>query len=551
MSVSTSGNAVLLQQLNQLVANQPDIPVRELAIALCDGDSKKVHSLLMRRARHNNDSEASHYHGNCRLTMAQELSLLSYITVNSSRCTPVTGAVVLRRANEAFGPFDPPLTRHWVRSFIQRHGERISNRVTNELAPERLHRFTYFTTLHWLSHVQNMIQTSWNWKDFNVLNIDEFVVRSAKASVHALTPARQAKTDSVSRRAPDITSLVPIVSAQGKVLLLVIVFKGHFTADGDATCRLLTKEQLEVSTPSVRSRRSYQIRYAITKTGNLNGELFGAIIDAFGEVWDNQYGHHGLECHLLCDRASPHSNATAIANAHRHKINLLYLPPNTTAWLQPLDRKVFGVLRLAANAQKREMERRLVIAGEEPYDCTLASVLRVFDRCFSIKNIKESFDNTGLVPFQPDHIKQETARATVTPLEVTDEPAIITDAREAAQQIFDAEYSRLTPLRPPAPTTTRLSKKALKARLHTGADLQRFREEAEHEKERVTFSKAMDKAFQRSEEKEREQASKRRREHRGQRRTVRALKKDHGAFISFHFRSCATDHRSRCASTLL
>lgn len=98
-------------------------------------------------------------------------------------------------------------------------------------------------------------------------------------------------------------------------------------------------------------------------SGCLNQQVFAILIDRFLEMLKAQpeydESHHHI---LLLDNCGAHKHPGAEAKLAIHNVHVVYLPPNSTHFLQPLDVLVFGPLknkaRTALNRVKEVIKKR-------------------------------------------------------------------------------------------------------------------------------------------------------------------------------------------------
>ena len=134
--------------------------------------------------------------------------------------------------------------------------------------------------------------------------------------------------------------------------------------------------------------------YGLTDNGWMNGEVF-----------DNWFTHHFL-AHapavrpllLLLDGHSTHYNPSFIRKAAQEKVIVFCLPPNTTHITQPLDKGVFGPLKVAwAEQCHRYMQLNpgKVVTQYE----FMALFSKAWCNAMTSSTIMSAFRTTGVSPF--------------------------------------------------------------------------------------------------------------------------------------------------------
>ena len=80
--------------------------------------------------------------------------------------------------------------------------------------------------------------------------------------------------------------------------------------------------------------------YVFNKTGAMNSDLFLEIIKHFTKPFNDN--HPKLNFLLLLDNPVAHSGADASSWAKAHNLDMLFFPPHTSHFLQPLDQTFFS-----------------------------------------------------------------------------------------------------------------------------------------------------------------------------------------------------------------
>src|SRR3989338_130641 len=135
---------------------------------------------------------------------------------------------------------------------------------------------------------------------------------------------------------------VPFISSDGGVFMVSYVLK--------------SKEETqfqEVIPDEPRGRSGCPHFYAVTKLGFLNKKIFKNFLFQFEKEWHLK--NPGLDCIVFLDNCSVHRsddlvsediNANFVLGLAKKGAWLYFFPPNTTAWLQPLDDVAFGLFKM-------------------------------------------------------------------------------------------------------------------------------------------------------------------------------------------------------------
>ena len=141
--------------------------------------------------------------------------------------------------------------------------------------------------------------------------------------------------------------------------------------------------------------------------GEIPGTMYGLSDSGWmdGEIFDNWFTHHFL-AHappsrpllLLLDGHSTHYNPSFIRRAAQEKVIVFCLPPNTTHLTQPLDKGVFGPLKIAWAEQCHKYMRLHPGKVVTQYEF-MALFSKAWCRAMSSSNIFSAFRTTGVCPF--------------------------------------------------------------------------------------------------------------------------------------------------------
>jgi DDE superfamily endonuclease len=141
--------------------------------------------------------------------------------------------------------------------------------------------------------------------------------------------------------------------------------------------------------------------FAVTKTGYMNKKVWHSILLQFQKQWKTLYPD--LHCILYMDNCSSHrsdvdidvDSILALNLAHKG-IHSFFLPPNTTAWLQPLDDVCFGNFKTMLGREHADLCFEAAVASDFDYRLTLDDAIRIESLSFSGPTIRKSWYATGM-----------------------------------------------------------------------------------------------------------------------------------------------------------
>ncbi|MDE2588109.1 MAG: hypothetical protein KGL95_00360, partial [Patescibacteria group bacterium] len=169
-----------------------------------------------------------------------------------------------------------------------------------------------------------------------IFNIDETAARSVhdskyKAIVERLSPHHS----QLISKGDTLTSIVPIVSADGGCWMIVYIYKSGKDSK--------TLKKLPFVTSTRHTRLNWPILYCRTRTGQMNGTLWHSIAESFAAIV-RPHLRGSIAC-LFCDSLTSHTSLNTLRLLLTNDIHVVLFPPHTTSVLQPLDDAVFASLK--------------------------------------------------------------------------------------------------------------------------------------------------------------------------------------------------------------
>ena len=146
--------------------------------------------------------------------------------------------------------------------------------------------------------------------------------------------------------------------------------------------------------------------YDSTPSGWFDGKIFEDWFEKVALPYFNKCTDPGNKV-IIGDNMPPHINANVIRKAEENEIKFVFLPPNSTHFLQPLDVSVFRTLkaewRKSLTAWKLHEGRRLTVLPK----WAVPDLLRRLDEAMAEKwgpLAQAGFSASGIYPFSPGHL---------------------------------------------------------------------------------------------------------------------------------------------------
>lgn len=141
---------------------------------------------------------------------------------------------------------------------------------------------------------------------------------------------------------------------------------------------------------------------------------------ALSSIWDAVYG--GLQAILFLDNLGVHRSPSAATHARRFGIEMEFLPPNTSHFMQPLDSAVFATFKTNLALYAHELNTALAMTGETLPDAKTSIITRVMfqaeEIALSRDVIVKSFAKT-IFPWDPNAILERARLNIGAPTQVT------------------------------------------------------------------------------------------------------------------------------------
>src|SRR3989338_7493251 len=243
---------------------------------------------------------------------------------------------ILRSVNRVFRK---RLSFQWLRRFLQRKRSLLRHRLARPIQTSRLRAWNPASVRNWIRRHQDFMATH-SFPSHAGFNMDETRL-VPKSHRRVVVSASGHKANERLSRVKCLATLVPVVAANGSVLVSFLILKASKTGMVRGFRKL--KE--------FRTRPAWPHYVVATRSGYTNRRLWRQMLDRVKKVWHQH--HPGLNCLIYMGNCSPHRSGDDstleddfILRLSRQNIHCCFLPPNTTAWLQPLDDVPFGQLKL-------------------------------------------------------------------------------------------------------------------------------------------------------------------------------------------------------------
>lgn len=334
-------------------------------------------------------------HGNCALTIQQEILLLG-ITLAFSACH--LGFRPLQIIEVGTALWGLHLGKSTVYRFCKRHEEAISARKKKYLAKKRTDSNMVKYVAAFCASLDVGVE-NFKYMAKNVVNYDETRVVVGCDNQLVLERTDKNRPESRGMKPKSLGSLVMFICADGSVVMSVFILPcGEADEDG------FVDVDFTVPSEDHSSRKSWPRFFMFSKSSYTNTELHGLIIEKFCDIWNQLYP--GLHCFLFGDELACHYNPGIMKMALLHGVHSWMFPPCCSHFLQPLDDVCFAAFKRAISTMINKVQFRALLEGIAIHDELYKAVYQCEREVFTPRLIKRAFKNTGIFPYQPERIME-------------------------------------------------------------------------------------------------------------------------------------------------
>jgi hypothetical protein len=332
-------------------------------------------------------------HGNAILSKREEALLLGFVLSFSSVNLPLTPMQVKESMKMVTG-------KEWSESTLYRwiddQHARVRKRKTKKLTARRCDHWMIKEGAHFCSALEESTDRLLM-SAHNCVNYDETRIVMHGGNHIRLERAEKTRAESRGKRPKTIGTLVPFVSADGRVIMTVIIIPAAEVLDKE-----LCEADFYLPDQSYQLRGSHPRFFAVTKSGFMNTPLLHKVMEKFREVWNNLYP--GLHCYVFSDQLGSHYSVELVRENLSEGVLLWSLIANTSHFLQPLDDVCFARFKQAIYTMVRDVEFRGILSKVDYTDHLYQGLYDAEQIVFTPRLLKRSFLNTHLFPFCPSSI---------------------------------------------------------------------------------------------------------------------------------------------------
>ena len=308
--------------------------------------------------------------------------------------------------------FESDVSDSYVSRFLDKHEEELVVSKCKILANKRTSSYTlpfvdYFIE-KFTSLVEKRLVTS-----KNLLNYDESRVgpqHGDKSTGLKIVVRGNKKHNIAGSRLHVISSIVPFVSPLGKVFCVFYISKAKFTNEDEAWV------QYNIVPFKWKRFEGFPEFFMYSDTGFVNEAVFKAMIEKVDELWHGQ--NPGLDVYLLGDNCRVHLNLDLMFDMAKTGSHLIFLPPNTTVFSQPLDQNMFAAVKALVYKLLEEKLFDMLLLGKRDEYWTIPAAQIAAHKALTESVIRSGFEETGIWPWNAKLLKANAEK--LFPLDIID-----------------------------------------------------------------------------------------------------------------------------------
>ena len=323
-------------------------------------------------------------HGNSRLSAEQKerlLLILEVFALHNCALTPHKAVALVHSA------FQMRISARTITRFVQRHPLRLKLCKSVFLTPGRAAKESLWRVKHFCD-VWERFFAEHHLPRHCIFNYDETTMYYNVENQLVIESARRARPNSIGIKAKSLCTCLVIVDAAGQPFLVAICLK---------------KSGNHVQVPIPPDRYPIPTYYYYSPTGYFNQMLFANVMERFCERWQAQ--HPGLNAVLIGDNCGIHKCIDVMEKCLQQLVYMMFFPPNTSHFLQPLDDTIFASLKNSLHSKIKDISWEAAVFGSASGDLLYGAMFdAIRDTLMKPEVLKGAWERTGLVPYNRQKI---------------------------------------------------------------------------------------------------------------------------------------------------
>ena len=336
------------------------------------------------------------------LDSESEASIISVLKSASECNKPMQRREIIEYVRKTYKNNDPDWRGDkWFTKFMKRNENEIRVNNLKVCTPQRVATSTEVSCEEFIS-VMKRLQDDLSAE--NIINVDESQLKVTgwgigRKRIEAVKSSEMPRKVATGKRGSCCGSMIAFVRADGTLMFTCLCLKPDLLSKNGET-GFIDVDLSEINPHDLRTRPVPQMKI-FSESGMINNEIWSII-------WEKFITHLKMICpgkkhYVFLDNLSQHAQISCVKLGLENDVEIIFLPKNTTHFLQPLDQFAFGTM-------KKEMNK-LTFAKVVWSDISFINqilrdnVPQSMAKSFTPNIIKSSFEVCGIYPFNEDKIR--------------------------------------------------------------------------------------------------------------------------------------------------
>lgn len=352
-------------------------------------------------------------HQNQLLTDFEEALLCGILMSQRQLGKKITPIRAKQAASIAFGDGRSSFSKTWAKRFVKRNQDIFYLRKKRSMSSGRSSDVTYDQCELFCDAFADLLDAMDARKmpisPDTLCNMDETLLRinkNGRLEVELIPREEQTGTHENSQSTV-IGSMLAFVTATGAVPYVYFCMKKEGRARKYPVPQMIFNREGRSGTKT----SIYDAGDTWSETGYMSANHIEIAVKNFASIMKHYWGtKHPII--LLADNLRQHQTLNVLELSAKNGIQMQFLTPNASHFLQPLDDNLFAFFKSELERTYDCLEGSLSALGLLGRNVLASVVPASFDFAFTPKNIRESWSNVGIWPFRRDIIMENALKST-------------------------------------------------------------------------------------------------------------------------------------------
>jgi len=331
-------------------------------------------------------------HGGQLFTDKEEEAIAVTADALSPCHAPLASAELIKLARAVRPDLAGRSLEKWKINFLKRWKTKLALGTAKSLVGKRISQDTLKQCKQWAEELPKYANRH-GLSMKNLVNVDETPLRAAlgSGSSRVINSRRRLKFSMFGGRESTQGSWVPFIDTQGEILMDVFVL----------VCPTADAKHPVLHPAAKHSRGDFGTYWTATPTGYMNAELWLECLKKFKEIYSKK--RPGLYPFVLTDNLCAHRKISTLRWCIANKVHVVFLPPEVTHFLNPLDDLSFTSFKAGLTREVRKVSPLQQLAPRKVGSVVLDAAIKAREKVTPAV-IKASWARVGVFPWNPKTI---------------------------------------------------------------------------------------------------------------------------------------------------